>query len=184
MLKFLISTERHELRREYKFRFLNVVLTYLLILALVVAVSLFAPYTVVYLEKNIINSELEVIKNSDVSKRRAAFESDYKHLITEYKIFNQEFLSPTELYDVLLKNKPADVSISNFNFAKMDGDKLKAKIDLRGTAKTRSSLVDYVNTLKQEKIFSKVDVPISAFTRETDIPFSMTIETVDNYKNI
>lgn len=184
MLKFLISTERHELRREYKFRFLNVVLIYLLILAGIIAVSLFAPYTVVYLEKNIINSELETIKNSDVSKRRAAFENDYKHLIVEYKMFNQEFLRPTEFYDLLLRNKTSEIVISSLNFARMDGEKLKVKIDIKGVAKTRNALVEYVNSLKQEKIFNKVDVPISTLTKESDIPFSISLETADNFTKI
>ena len=172
------------MRREYKFRLLNVLLTYLLILSGVIAVSLFAPYTVVYLEKNIIKTEIETIKNSDVSKRRTEFERDYKHLMIEYKIFAQDFLTPTWFYEILLKNKSADVNISNFNFSRIEGEKLRVKIDLKGTSKTRSALVEYVNSLKQEKIFSKVEVPISSLTRESDIPFSISIETVDNFKNI
>lgn len=184
MLKFLLSTERHELRREYKFRVLNVLLVCLLVLALIIAVSLFAPYTIVRLERNLINSELEVIKNSDVSKRRADFEKDYKHLMIEYRIFSQEFLAPTDFFEVLLKNKTADVQINSYNFSRIEGEKLRIKIDLRGASKTRSALVDYIASLKQEKIFSKVELPITSLTKETDIPFSISIETVDNFKNI
>lgn len=184
MLKFLLSTERHELRREYKFRLFNVIAICFLILAGVVAVSLFAPYTIVYLEKNVVNSELETIKNSDVAKRRAAFEQDYKHLMIEYKIFNQEFLLPSEFFEVLLKNKLPEVSIASYNFSRLEGEKLRIKIELRGTSKTRTALVQYVGSLKQEKIFSRVEMPISSLTKETDIPFSISIETVDNYKSI
>lgn len=184
MLKFLLSSERHQLRREYKFRLLNVFLVCLLVLMIIISVSLFAPYTIVYLEKNLVSSEIDAIKSSDVAKRRDAFERDYKHLVTEYRIFSQEFLIPSDFFDILLKDKPAEVMISNYNFSRIDGEKLRVKIELRGIAQTRNSLVQYVNLLKQNKIFSKVEMPISSLTRESDIPFSISIETADNFKSI
>ncbi len=44
-----------------------------------------------------------------------------------------------------------------------------------GVAANRDSLVSFGNSLKSSKDFDSVDVPVSSFTKDKDLPFLMTI---------
>ncbi len=49
------------------------------------------------------------------------------------------------------------------------------KMTLTGTAATRSSLHQYVDALSGQPYVKNVDLPISAYAKETNIPFTTTI---------
>lgn len=184
MLNFLLENERISLRREYALRLCNCILICLIILVVVVGVSLFAAYTTVYLEKNIVNAELEATKNSDVAKRKTDFEQEYQQVMEKYRAFNQQLLVPTDFLKIILEKKPAEVEIVSYNFSRIEEDKLRVRIDIKGVSKTRNSLVEYVDLLKQQPVIRSAEVPISTFTKETDVSFTIGIETTDNLPKI
>lgn len=49
------------------------------------------------------------------------------------------------------------------------------KMTLTGTATTRSSLHQYIDALSGQSYVKNVDLPISAYAKENDIPFTTTI---------
>ena len=179
MLKLLLSNDRHTLRREYVFRVYNIFIIFGIIILIVNAVSFFAPYTIVYLERNLIVDEIDKIKSSDVLLRKKDFDDKHRHTMAEFRLLNHPKLLPSKFFDLISKNKPAEVVLSGYNFSKIEEDTMRVKIDIRGVAKNRDSLVQYVNSLKQEETFRSVNLPVSSLTRDAEIPFNINIETTD-----
>ena len=51
------------------------------------------------------------------------------------------------------------------------------RISLRGTSKNRELLKSFAESLRAEKEFNGVDLPISNFTKISDIDFNITLNT-------
>lgn len=72
---------------------------------------------------------------------------------------------------------PADVWVDSFSFLK--NQKYKGKegllILLSGKAANRDSLVLFLNTLRESKLFSEVDIPVSVLAKEKNLPFNISI---------
>ena len=75
--------------------------------------------------------------------------------------------------DGLLSKKTKDIYIKELAYTSLG--ETKAKITLVGTGATRESLVFFVKKLEESKFFEKVDLPISNFTRDRDINFSINL---------
>lgn len=74
---------------------------------------------------------------------------------------------------VLIKNiiskKPKEIKINEIFF---DED----KILIKGLSETRNALIAFINSLKTEKSFEKVDSPLANFLSEKNIEFSIEIK--------
>ncbi|MFA5001245.1 MAG: hypothetical protein WC531_03450 [Candidatus Paceibacterota bacterium] len=71
--------------------------------------------------------------------------------------------------------KPTSLKISGLALARGElGQPIK--LSLVGLAETRASLVDYVNLLKQDKFFTKVDLPVESLISDTGGQFIINLE--------
>ncbi len=69
----------------------------------------------------------------------------------------------------ILSRKPEKITISEFLFD-------KNKISIHGFSDTRDNMLGFINSLKEEKSFKKVEAPISTLLKEKNIEFSVSIE--------
>jgi Tfp pilus assembly protein PilN len=69
----------------------------------------------------------------------------------------------------IISRKPEKITISGFLFD-------KNKISIQGFSDRRDNMLNFINSLKQEKSFKKVESPISNLLKEKDIEFSISIE--------
>ncbi len=69
----------------------------------------------------------------------------------------------------ILSRKPDKITLSEFIFD-------KNKISIHGFSDTRDNMLGFINSLKEEKSFKKVESPISSLLKEKDIEFSVNIE--------
>ncbi|HRH26399.1 MAG TPA: hypothetical protein PLF31_02940 [Candidatus Paceibacterota bacterium] len=77
------------------------------------------------------------------------------------------------LVSQIISSRPAGIVVLRFSFSSALDAPIRAEI--QGVAKNREALRGYVRTLEQQPSFGEVAVPIESFTRETNIPFTLTI---------
>jgi len=78
--------------------------------------------------------------------------------------------------EIVLMEKPSGISIAGIFYDGPVADIENAfRYSLRGVATTREVLFSFVETLKTNKLFSAVDLPVSNFVKDSDIEFSVTL---------
>lgn len=84
------------------------------------------------------------------------------------------YISATETIASVLKTPRAGIIISRFSYAPptVSGE---GKLTITGKAQTRPSLDSFAKELKRNPRFSVVDLPISAYAKETNLEFTISI---------
>lgn len=76
-----------------------------------------------------------------------------------------------------LMNRPSGITVSSIssNSIKGGGRIVLSGITVSGIAKDRKSLIEFSKILEENTNFSKVDVPVNSFAKDTNLPFSINI---------
>jgi hypothetical protein len=81
----------------------------------------------------------------------------------------------SELVSKIFFNKPAGINISGF-VSERGGINQPTKVSIVGLAKSRGAIVNYVNSLRDEKFFSQVDLPVESLINEEGGQFVINLE--------
>lgn len=81
--------------------------------------------------------------------------------------------TPTEGIQEIIKLKPVSLKISSIAYDKATG---REKFVISGVALRRDDLAQFVETLKKNASFTKVELPISSYVKSANINFSLVIE--------
>ncbi len=87
---------------------------------------------------------------------------------------------PSTYIEKLIAIKPRGIKINNIIFTPSDDS--ATALDISGVADARSNLVVFSQSLKSDKVFSTVDIPLSNFAKERNIEFSIKILINKNAK--
>lgn len=80
---------------------------------------------------------------------------------------------PTEGIQEVIELKPASLKISSITYDKAAG---REKFIVSGIALHRDDLARFVEDLKKNTSFTKVELPISSYVKSTNISFSIVLE--------
>jgi len=94
---------------------------------------------------------------TDVNSKTAAFEAN-----------SDNRKKASDAIKMIIGAKAKGITINNFSLSGKD-------ISLGGTAATRNDLSFFVDNLKKEPLFEKIDSPLSNFLKEKDIRFNISI---------
>lgn len=179
MLKLLLNSDRYALRTEYKFRLFNAFLFFFFLATVITGALFFPPYIFVQIEKTYVEKQANNFKNSDTSKQIEEISILNEKIGEKYLMFKNLSINPTEIIIPIVVNQPKGISIESFSLTKVENeeDENQISIELRGVAKDRETLVLFSDKLKEEKIFKKVDLPFSNLTKNTEIPFTFSIQS-------
>lgn len=178
MLELLPKNQKKALKREY---FLRVLAVALLMLSAVGAPSLvsLSPSYFLSLEKEKIVAKqfAEIEKSRKIIMDDKEFQSDIKNLkevIDLLKPF-EKTISIGDFIANIVSNKNYEIKIYSItaNYYKKD----KYQIIVNGNAINRDMLKSFVENLKGSNLFENVNLPISNFTKITDIDFGITLIT-------
>jgi hypothetical protein len=75
----------------------------------------------------------------------------------------------------ILNLKPKDIKISGFAVERVEVGE-KTKLSISGSAGGRVGLVNYVNLLRQDKFFSRVDLPVESLISDQGGRFIINLE--------
>lgn len=176
MVNLLPFREIASIKREYRLR-LGVVGGILSIVILVTAtVLLSSTYFVT-------NSD-----GNDVRERLLAFEAEgtgsvgmnkesFDKLKRELAVLDSTRVEPklSAVLDDILKRKPAGISIDELRFVRTGGDPPQSTISLGGIARRREDLLLAKRDIEASEFVSTVTTPVSVFTKEENISFSMDV---------
>lgn len=173
MFNVLPEKIKIEIVKQYNLRRIIVVL-YAIIFIQVIIIVTFLPswFISLYIQKD---------ATSEVAKtEQDILKSEVDKLTSEINSFNSKLrviketqtgYSPTEIVTKISEQKNSSVSLKEITYSKQNKDEIK--VSLSGVAKERESLLSFVKKLETSKLFEKVDSPISNFTKDKDIQFSL-----------
>jgi len=165
------------LRREYFVRVVTVALA-LGVVALIIHGALLMPsYLYARAEVSREQAELDRINASssseeekEISARVGAVKAD----ITYLGRLRTSATASGAIKAVLAVPHPS-IALSGFTFTAAVGTSTPASMTISGTADTRDSLRQYVGSLGALPYVSNADLPISAYAKDADIPFTITL---------
>lgn len=179
MLELLPNAQKKSLKKEYFLRFSVVALLFLSALGIIFLVALSPSYFLSVVKERVVAEEFD---NSMKSKRASEGENlqaaikDSKEMLS---LLKREGDDRSLIKSVILKiidNKNPGIKINgiSINYSKKD----QYQVVVTGTSKNREFLKTFADSLKAEKDFSDIDLPISNFAKISDIDFSISLKTV------
>lgn len=178
MLNILSTTEKKKILVEYRFR-LAVVFIFAVGALVLASLVLLAPsYLLAVTKYNSISAELARVEAKQGS---AAQEKDTNLQIISINKKIDLFLkggvnatsSPSQMILNILNDKGTSIKIQGFTY---DASVGLGRFVVIGSAIDRDSLAQFVERLKREPTFTKVDLPISSYVKSANIDFSIVIE--------
>lgn len=178
MLHLLLSQDRHKIRREYHFRFLNMFLIFTLILCFVTGLLIFPTHVHVFIEKGFSERQFMQFQSSAVIAEQKELEKLRGELQEKFSLVENHTFYSTNLIAKILARKPDGIFLNSFIVREgevKDGESY-VTAELRGIANNRELLVLFSGKLKEDDYFESVDLPLSSLTKESDIPFSVFVK--------
>jgi len=176
MANLLPLIEKRRIKREYKVRIGIVSLLLLSVLTIIAIVSLIPLHVSSSSELNDIIRQMETEKketpNIIEEQNPIKITQDVNAKLAVLRKKDSALLLSSDLIAVIVGHKPNDIKINAMFYDRglMDG-----KVSINGVAKDRETLLSFLKSLEVEKIFTKVDLPISSFVEESNIEFSIRI---------
>lgn len=179
MFDLLPEAEKKNVRREYLFRFYGVAIWFVAAAAVLFTAFLLPAYFLSMEKYKVAKLNHEVIQKSLQIENGAALEEIAKSTNGQLEILKDlgESKAFHELARDIIFNKGGSIHLSNFTVRSLSVNEVSYKeLSIRGVADDRTSLVAFSKMLEQFDEISKVELPVSNFTRETDIEFSIKAE--------
>jgi hypothetical protein len=163
-------------RRGYFVKLVSVTIGLAIIALIIHGVLLLPSYLYVHGEVTREQSELDRITTSNSAQERdiqthiAAVKSDITYL-------GRLGTLPTASGAIraILQVPHPGIKITGFTYTAPNGTAHTAQMAVTGTAATRDQLRSYVQSLGQLPYISNADLPISAYAKDSDIPFTITL---------
>jgi len=185
MLKLLISTDRHILRREYLTRLFNVYCMIGIVMAGIAIALLYISHTFVKIQETITINELANAKLTDGSKQRTEFETLSRRTQFVYNLFTTPTIQPYDVLEDITRISSDGVTLSSINVVKTESvatdsgiNNIVLHVELTGYASDRNTLVAYSKNLSASGLFTNIEIPPTNFTKENDITFTVTMMSI------
>lgn len=172
MLNLLPEQDKAIIRKEYKLRLLIVLFGALAILLLASAIFLSPVYVA-------LTSRNAMLQNDYVSVSMAALQTDagVQETIDRGVRLVQalsapaDAIDPVDLIAKVIEAKSGSVKLTSIVFSTRNGGAMQ----LQGTSLSREALRDYTKSLQLIPAVKEINLPISNFARESNIPFTMDL---------
>jgi hypothetical protein len=165
------------LRREYFVRLFTVGLLLATVVVVIHGVLLIPAYLYAHSEVVREQGELAEVAASSTSAEERQINQKVATVKNDIAYLGRLSTQPAASAAVraLLGVAHPGIKLTGFSFTAPATAGGSAKMDVTGTAATRDSLRTYVEALDQLPYVSKADLPISAYAKESDIPFTVTL---------
>lgn len=177
MNNILQKEEKKKILTEYRLR-LGVVGVFLVASLVFANLVLLAPSYLLAISKyNSVSNELvNIEKKQKQSAGHKDINSEIREINKKVDLFIRKEPSPgysSQIVLNILKLKGGDVKIDGITYDASVGN---GRIIVVGTALNRDSLARFIEILKKDQTFSKVELPISSYVKSTNIDFSVVLE--------
>lgn len=174
MLSLLLTKQKKDLKKEYTLRFVNVLLTFILISSVAWIIFLFPSYIIVYSELGELEKQSQEADSVGLAEHKSELEEKVKGLNQILTLFDMEDkVLSTEIIREITNAQTTGVSINVFNLGGLGTE--REIINIQGSAANREALKSFSIALSNSKLFEEVELPLSSFVKESDIPFSISL---------
>lgn len=164
------------LRREYFVRLTSVALALATFVVVIHGILLMPAYLYAHTQAAREQAELDRLAASATTAQERAIKEQIGAVQSDITYLGRLGTLPTAsgaIRDVLAVPHPG-IKLSGFTFTAPSAT-AQAQMTVTGTASTRDALRAYVTSLSQLKYVSKADLPISAYAKDSAIPFTVTL---------
>lgn len=178
MQNLLPLEEKKKVVAEYHLR-LWVVAVFAVTILVMTSLALLAPSYILALSKsNFVSDELVKLESMETS---ATQEKNVDAKTIEINKKTSLFLKredaslsvPSKLLVRIIDTKTAAIKITGFSY---DVTPVREQVVLMGHADDRDSLAQFLDALKKDGTFTKVELPISSYVKSSNIEFSLALE--------
>lgn len=173
MFNLLPESIKDKIKSEYSTRRVVVALFFVVAIQFSVLIFTFPSWVVSYTRESEVKQQTVKLNQSTLSSGANDIKQKIASINTKINTLSTSLdypkLSPYVEY--MLSKKTNSIKIYSFSYT--SNNEKTAILTIRGTASTRESLVSFVESLKMDKKFSKVDLPVSDLAKSKDIDFSV-----------
>jgi hypothetical protein len=180
MLNLLLKEEKKEIKKEYLFRFITILFLGISSILILVVVSLIPSYFLLKVDQKVVGQELSVAQDVELNADRQRLKEKLSELQKTLNVVDTKYPAVSLYLQSITEKQPRDINILSIDFSK--SNEINSVV-LQGTANSRGSLASFVDSLETVPQFESVNLPFSSFARDSDIPFSITINLVTENKN-
>lgn len=141
-------------------------------------VFLIPSYVSLDLKENIALEQIGLVKKSIQNKDNINAEKELNIIVAKIEILKRtknEIVLKDIIYEII-KEKPQGIYISDFLYNKIQKKEgIEKMVTIQGVSNTRDELLKFKNLLSNIKYFGEVNLPLSNFVKDIDIPFSIDI---------
>ncbi len=179
MLHLLPDYHKEKVVSEYKGRVLTIFSIGIFALILVSSVFLIPVYisthgrfAVVDQQKKDLEAQISRSESNDDAEK-------VKEIVSAVGVLKQYALRevPSSVFNRILVNKPKGVTITGFIYTPPSTPLSEdlTTVDISGIASSRVALAGFNDSLKKDKVFKSVFIPISSFAKDKDIQFTVKL---------
>jgi len=172
MINLLPGEDKKDIKREYLRRVFVVAGTFLFINIAIGIILLYPVFYSLAIQRGFFQKELDLAKEiySKGDKQGVtAYILEMNSKLSVLKDGYIDYQQKSEAIKKILTWKNDDVFIEGITF-------LDKKVIIVGTSKTRDELLTFVDQLKTESFFKKIDSPASNLLKGVDLKFTINID--------
>jgi len=173
MLYLLTEEQKKKVLREYRMRLSVVAVIALSFVGVIAIVSIVPSKVLVSSHEQILELQKKNIEGTsagnvdELSKKIA----DISNTASFLQPLGQSF-SATDILSHLEKEAGDATSINQFQISHFDEN---ASVQISGISKNRDSLIKFVNTLKQDPLFSGATLPYGSLAKQDNLSFTLNL---------
>lgn len=175
MSNLLPDELKNKIKSEYRLRRFITILYFILFIQVVFIVFILPSWlTSFYREKDLI-LQSDKMNNSISVLSASSTKSIIKSVNQKVGVINAtlEYKELVPVINTVLTNKSRYIKINQFAYKSNTAS--SSIMIIQGVSATRESLSDFIKGLEDTHSFKKIDSPISNFTKDRDIKFSITM---------
>jgi hypothetical protein len=177
MANLISDKQKKIVRGEYIIRLATMSFFMLSVFGLFVLAYVLPYYFSLVRNDTVVSKQLETVintenkENTGQSVQRIVMRTLDQVKLVEF--YSKNTSTATDLFSKVIADKNDSIQLSRLSWSAQGSG--REVIVVSGLAKSRSGLVDFIETLKTDKSFTEVESPISDFARESNIPFTINI---------
>lgn len=177
MLNILPIQEKKKIITEYWLR-LGVVAVFALTILILASLVLLTPsYLLAVSKYNSVSAALALREaKQDSSAQEKDIDAQVRDINKKINLFLSEpfgdRLSPPDTFLKIIGMKSSAIKILGFFY---DATGRQERVVITGVAADRDGLAQFAETLKKDKTFANVDLPVSSYVKSNNIDFSIVV---------
>lgn len=176
MFNLLPEPEKKQILSEYSIRRTIIALAFLFIIGLVAVIAIFPAYVLSTSKVSEVSNAIESMRKSSIFQEEADLNSKLSEANAKLLALRppKTEVDVATLFRSVISHKDNKIRLEGFQYTQGKGN-ASGKLSVVGISATRQDLSRFVDELKKDPLFKKVDLPVSSFTKDQNADFTLDI---------